>query len=358
MGALAAAVVKLSVSFLLIVLAYLVVAGAGPVCSGLALPGGGQVMATPEVTQAARGAQRVARLFSDVRSRSVAGAATVFANAGVPVFPCVPGGKQPLTEHGFHDASTDPLVVGRWWRSWPDANIGVPTGAASGLLVVDVDVHGPVSGFEAFGRAEYAGLVDGWTVMVNTPSGGMHGYYPATPSAVQPCWQAGQAGVDFRGDGGYVIVPPSVLPSDGELVSYRIRAVNTEPTEFVDAQQLRDFLDPRPTLAPHSHPPFGRDADASRLATWLGRQATDRNLKLFWASCRLAEGGVALADALDALVTVAQSDFGEREITRTVYSAYRTVHAVPRSRHNPPEDTSGTAARPLSRPARESIRGL
>ena len=71
----------------------------------------------------------------------------------------------------------------------------------------------------------------------------------------------------------------------------------------------------------------GRREDAERLATWLGRQATDRNLKLFWASCRLAEGGVPLGDALDAMVTAAQSDFGEREITRTVYSAYRSVGA-------------------------------
>ena len=60
---------------------------------------------------------------------------------------------------------------------------------------------------------------------------------------------------------------------------------------------------------------------------WLGQQDTDRNLKLFWASCRLAEGGVPLGDALDAMVTAAQSDFGEREITRTVFSAYRSVGA-------------------------------
>ncbi|MFX6759426.1 bifunctional DNA primase/polymerase, partial [Acinetobacter baumannii] len=68
-------------------------------------------------------------------------AARKFAEAGVPVFPCRPRGKQPRTEHGFRDASTDLGQVTAWWRRWPTANIGVPTGAVSSFEVVDVDVH-------------------------------------------------------------------------------------------------------------------------------------------------------------------------------------------------------------------------
>ena len=45
----------------------------------------------------------------------------------------------------------------------------------------------------------------GGRALVRTPTGGMHAYYPATPDVTQPCWQAARAGVDFRGDGGYVI---------------------------------------------------------------------------------------------------------------------------------------------------------
>jgi hypothetical protein len=100
-----------------------------------------------------------------------------------------------------------------------------------------------------------------------------------------------------------------------------------------------------------------RREDAERLATWLGRQATDRNLKLFWASCRLAEGGVPLTDALDAMVTAAQSDFGEWEIARSVYRAYRSVGAGAR-RDRPAASHSGEVARGSVQQRAPATRGL
>ena len=86
-------------------------------------------------------------------------AAVIFARAGVPVFPCAPGGKQPVTGQGFKNATTDLAQVQAWWHRFPAANIGMPTGAASGAVVVDVDVHGPVNGYDALNRADRAGLV-------------------------------------------------------------------------------------------------------------------------------------------------------------------------------------------------------
>ena len=84
-------------------------------------------------------------------------AALSYAMAGLPVFPCHgpvsggscscgrPGcasvGKHPRTEHGFHDATTDLERVRDWWGEHPGSNIGVPTGALSGLVVLDVDVR-------------------------------------------------------------------------------------------------------------------------------------------------------------------------------------------------------------------------
>jgi hypothetical protein len=67
-------------------------------------------------------------------------AALSYADSGIPVFPCNPDNKRPLTEHGFKDATTDPVRIRSWWREHPSAMIGVPTGPASGIFVVDLDV--------------------------------------------------------------------------------------------------------------------------------------------------------------------------------------------------------------------------
>lgn len=298
---------------------------------------------------------RPAALFAQVADVPLAAAAARFAQAGVPVFPCVPGGKRPLVEHGFHDASSDPAQVGAWWRRWSAANIGVPTGAASGFVVVDVDVHGPVDGRASFDRATAAGLTEGWAMLVRTPTGGMHAYYPTMPGTEQRSWQAGRAGVDFRGDGGYIIVPPSARVIEGVTAWYRVEEVGTGPARALDAGRLRDFLDPRPEprLRSATWQPVGRE-DAERLARWLGRQDTDRNLKLFWASCRLAEGGVPMADALDAVLTAAQSDFGPREIVATVRSAYRTVRPKSGRREASPAQGESPADRWFDRHATPS----
>lgn len=276
---------------------------------------------------------RPAELFAQVTGVPLPVAAARFADTGVPVFPCVPDGKRPLIERGFHAATTDAGQVSAWWRRWPAANIGVPTGAPSGLVVADVDVHGPADGRASFDRAAGAGMVGGWDVLVRTPTSGMHAYYPATPGVEQRSWQAGRAGVDFRGDGGYIIVPPSARTIDGTTARYRVAEVATDAARTVDGKALRDFFDPRPEprARPASWNPVGVE-DAERLARWLGRQDTDRNLKLFWASCRLAEAGVPMADALDAVLSAAKSDFGPREITATVRSAYRSIHPTPARR--------------------------
>ncbi|MBP2382468.1 bifunctional DNA primase/polymerase [Brachybacterium sacelli] len=293
-------------------------------------------------------------------------AAREFAAAGIPVFPCLPGGKRPIAEHGLLDATTDPGQVEAWWRQTPTANIGLPTGAASGVVVVDVDVHGPVDGYEAFARADSAGIVDGWEFLVRSPSGGMHAYFPAIPEAEQRSWQAARAGIDFRGDGGYIIAPPSRQFINGSTSRYLVHRINTGPAASLDADRLRDFLDPRPAPRRPASQGVAREADVARLAGWVAaRGEGERNRGLFWAACRLAENGIPASDALDALSAAASgAGLGEREITATVRSAYRTAQPQARVRdsssspvqHSSPlaadggwfsRDTSGT--RPSSR---------
>ncbi|WP_257477308.1 bifunctional DNA primase/polymerase [Acidipropionibacterium jensenii] len=259
-------------------------------------------------------------------------AAYAFAASGVPVFPVAAGGKQPLTRHGFHDATTDPGRVRTWWSAAPAANIGMPTGAASGLVVVDVDVHGPANGYVALDRADRAGLLEGWELLIHTPSDGLHAYYPASRGVVQRSWQAARAGIDFRGDGGYIIVPPSRRLVEGEQHAYRLEQVTRTIPQGVDAQRLRRFLDPPPARTP-IHRVADRGVDVDRLAAWAGRlQEGERNHGLFWAACTMAEHHVPAGQALDVLTTAGgQAGLSVREVTVTVRSAYRTIAAAPTS---------------------------
>lgn len=272
----------------------------------------------------------LAALIRVDRSPRLTLAARSLAAAGVPVFPCVVEGKRPLTRRGFLDACSDPEQVAAWWSRTPEANIGIPTGAASGVVVVDVDVHGPQDGRAAYQRATDAGLVDGAGLLVRTPTGGAHVYFPATPGREQRSWQAATAGVDFRGDGGYIIAPPSRRIIDGHVRHYEVADIAAHSVGTVDTARLRDFLDPRPVAPPRASS-GSMDVDSERLAAWVaGRGEGERNRGLFWAACRLAENGVSPADALDALGAAAQSaGLGDREITTTVRSAYRATQPAP-----------------------------
>ena len=203
-------------------------------------------------------------------------AALAFAQAGTPVFPCAIGGKRPLTQAGFHDASCDADQVRAWWARWPEANIGMPTGGLSGIDVVDIDVTDADSGFAAFERATAAGLVEGDLARVRTPSGGLHVYFPAVPARPQRCWQAAAAHIDFRGNGGYVIAPPSTLATNNGRVAYRL-SLSASAGRPVDAVALRGFVDPR-TARTGSRPAATASPEPSRLARWVsGLHEGERN---------------------------------------------------------------------------------
>lgn len=266
-------------------------------------------------------------------------AAIRYANLGIPVFPCIPSGKQPLTPNGFHDATSSARAVHQWWQRTPDANIGLPTGARTGLLVVDIDVHPGGSGFGGFELARSEGLAEGWGWMVRTPSGGIHAYYPAGTDHEQRSWQAPSAHVDFRGDGGYVIAPPSRIEVDGVLKTYDVIAVTTQPAKALDAIKLRKFLEPprpKPVGPPSGLPPKGCRHEALARVVALTPEG-GRNRALFWASCRLAEDGQGRATAVGYLMPAARyAGLSDREIESTIDSAYRIASRLdPGSRLGP-----------------------
>jgi len=135
-------------------------------------------------------------------------AALAYAGRGVPVFPCEPGAKRPLTRNGHWDATTDPRAIRRWWGRWPTANVGVPTGSKSGVVVLDVDPD--AGGSESLAKLERAGGPAPTTARARTGGGGIHLFF-RHPSGTEIRNSAGLlgAGLDVRGEGGYVVVPPS-----------------------------------------------------------------------------------------------------------------------------------------------------
>lgn len=252
-------------------------------------------------------------------------AAELLATAGVPVFPCVALEKRPLTEHGFRDASANPARVAEWWHRWPDANIAMPTGSASGIDVVDVDVHASGDGYGALRGARSIGLLGEPAWLVRTPSSGLHACFLRADGTEQRSWQVPGKHVDFRGDGGYVVLPPSkVAQADGSIGQYAVIDIATSRPDSVDAGALRRFLDPpRPSRPPADLPSAGASPD--RLAAWVAsRPEGGRNHSLFWASCRMAEAGHRFDVTAAVLGDAARSSgLPDREALTTIQSAYR-----------------------------------
>lgn len=127
---------------------------------------------------------------------------------------CSSAGKHPRTDHGKDDATTDEGTIRTWWGRWPDANVGIVTGAASGLFVVDVDANHAdgVDGYEAWREiVEACGPQAEQTTIVDTPSGGQHVYYQSNGHRLASTAGKLGPGLDTRGDGGYVVAPGSAV---------------------------------------------------------------------------------------------------------------------------------------------------
>jgi hypothetical protein len=157
-------------------------------------------------------------------------AALWYASIGLPVFPLGVGGKFPIfknphaegtTEratckgecgkvgHGCHDATTDPEVIRGWWANNPDFNVGIATGHI--FDVVDIDgpeghKHRSDHWDDIFAKVD----ADSVGKVLTPRPGGMHIYVPATGDG-NSTNVAGLNKIDYRGQGGYVVAPPSTI---------------------------------------------------------------------------------------------------------------------------------------------------
>ncbi|WP_084801597.1 bifunctional DNA primase/polymerase [Bradyrhizobium sp. Ec3.3] len=135
--------------------------------------------------------------------------ALALAARGLHVFPCRPRDKRPATANGLKDATTDQDIISAWWQRQPDNNIAIATGAASGVFVVDVDGRDAEAALRKL-EVEHGPLPA--TVEAITARG-RHIYFKWPKEPVRN--SAGKIGrhIDVRGEGGYVLSPPSIHPS-------------------------------------------------------------------------------------------------------------------------------------------------
>lgn len=257
-------------------------------------------------------------------------AALQYAAHGWPVFPCNPGTKAPLTPHGFRDASTDSARIRQWWTRWPGAMLGLPTGAVSGVVVIDLDVD-PAKGLNGINEIErmeamHGRLPDG--PAATTPRGGAHLLFRHDPERPLRCSTGRIAsGIDVRADGGFVVLAPSIR-TDG--ARYEWISPPFADLDFPDLPAwLLDLLDrPKPpattTSAAASHQP--PDLDPRRRA--YAESALDREAE---AVATAPQGGrnARLNEAAHALGNfVGAGVLDEGEVIEALSAAAREAGLV------------------------------
>jgi hypothetical protein len=218
-------------------------------------------------------------------------AALAYAARGIPVYPvhwprptpsgaslacscprgatCDRPAKHPLLRHGVKDATTIPDRIGRWWRRWPQANVGLATGICFDVL----DVDGP-AGLAALRQLQEAASLRLPGPLVATGGGGWHHWFTPTGLGNRP--PRGLAHVDWRGRGGCVLAPPSRHASGG-YYRWLVGLDQARLSEVPAVLRARLDADPPTTTTPVStvgptapgHP-YGRRVLAAELAA-LGR---------------------------------------------------------------------------------------
>lgn len=191
--------------------------------------------------------------MSALRDKAIA-----FAEAGIPVFPCIENGKVPACEGGFKAATTDLEQINAWWNDNENYNVAICPEDA-GWCVVDLD---PGSA-DAWGKlvADNGGV--GETYTVRTPRGGYHYYFNgslrSSASKLAPH-------VDTRGVGGYVLVPPSIIDGKAYEVSHDVDVLPVPSwiERGLEPRAAGSNLVPRPEVEAS---PASRDRAAAHLRT-------------------------------------------------------------------------------------------
>jgi hypothetical protein len=220
----------------------------------------------------------------------IAQAAARYLAGGWSVLPLRHGDKRPLIRwEMLQQARADAATVEQWFARWPNANVGIVTGEISNLIALDVDPkHGGDDSLAELER-RFGPLPE--TVEARTGGGGRHLYF-AHPGAIAPNRAGLAQGIDLRGDGGYVVAPPSLHPS-GQLYAW---APGRSPEEIAPAAL------PRWLLFAGRGPRAGRSLAAWRQLVQEGVSEGERNSTVASLTGHLLWHGVDPQVALELML--------------------------------------------------------
>jgi hypothetical protein len=258
-----------------------------------------------------------------------------YVKFGWPVFPCNRD-KTPATKHGFKDATLDADQIKTWWRENAEYSIGLPTGNVSGVWVLDVDLPDGPATLEALEK-KYGELPK--TKRQQTGSGGTQYFFKYDPSiSVKNTARKLGPGLDTRGDGGYVILPPSGHPSGGHykwIKNGAKSAILPAPAWLIDLlQEPKDNQPARQTYNGGTSR-YGERALLNQTDRLLGASQGERNNTLnevAYSVGQLVAGGEIDEYQARAAIYGAAFTIGlkEREINRTIDSAFKASAREPR----------------------------
>lgn len=232
-------------------------------------------------------------------------------NCGYAVFP-VGENKHPRTPNGFKDAEREPDRIARLWGLYPGELIGLATGEASGISVLDVDqkhIKGAL-----WWRQHCSRLLP--TLTYETRSGGLHLYFRHADGVRNSQGKLCE-GIDTRGQGGYIIY----------WFAAGFGCFDPSPPAPWPAWLTAELTRPSPVL--HRAAPSGGGAGRTGLIRRVETaKEGERNGVLFWAANRLLDDGVRQAEAEVLLLPAAAaaglaSAAEQEEARRSIASAYR-----------------------------------
>ena len=252
-------------------------------------------------------------------------------NGGWRVFPCKLD-KSPHTPHGCKDATTDIEQIRKWWQQWPDASIGCACGPESGIWVLDIDLpDGPVALERLI--AEYGALPE--TRMQQTGGGGVQYFFGWNGTVIKNTAKQIGPGIDTRGLGGYIILPPSPHPS-GNFYQWTKRMVKLPhaPAWLSNMAAKKETSPVYPSIN-QGPSQYGQKALAGEIIKLSGASPGNRNNQLnesaFCLGQLIAGGELEHGTVFNALFGLAMSlGLTEAEARKTIESGIKAGMQEPR----------------------------